>query len=159
MMIQQLIKIENHNTIQNFLVLYLLNYTGSQSNRELITKSSCLFTRLFTTKLHLTSRTWSKLMLSEDVFDLAAQHYSLTQELSVWLLETVHFQVMLLKFGINCRPTSKTVSLKHLRCTWKATSFRKRISNFLCLLAPLNISLMILALYKWHLLIMIDIKR
>ena len=56
---------------------------------ELITKSSCLFIRLFTTKLHLTSRTWSKLMLSKDVFDLAAQHYSLSQELTVWLLETV----------------------------------------------------------------------
>ena len=80
-------------------------------------------------------------------------HYSLSQELTVWLLETLHFQVMLLKFGINCRPTSKTVSLKHLRCSWKATSFRKRISNLLCLLAPLNISSMILALYKWHLLI------
>ena len=91
----------------------LINYTGSQSNRELITKSSCLFIRLFTTKLHLTSRTWSKLMLSEDVLDLAAQHYSLSQELTVWLLETVYFQVRLLKFGINYRRISKTVSLKH----------------------------------------------
>ena len=130
-----------------FTTIFMYELTvlaGFVSTRELITKSSCLLTRLFTTKLHLTSRTWSKSMLSVDVFDLAAQHYSLSQELTVWLLETVHFQVMLLKFGINCRRTSKTVSLKHLRCSWKATSFRKR--NFLCPLAPLNISLMILAL-------------
>ena len=98
--------------------------------------------------LHMTSQTWSKLMLSEDIFNLAAQHYSLSQELTVWLLD-----LMLLKFGIDCQCTSRTVSLKHLRCSWKVISFRKRISNFLCLLLPLNISLMILVLYKWHWLI------
>ena len=63
------------------------------------------------------------------------------------------FSSYALRIWINCRRTSKTVSLKHLRCSWKAISFRKCISNFLCLLALLNISLMILALYKWHLLI------